>query len=187
MYSTILTSIALGIGLSAAAGFRVFIPLLVASVAGHFGWLPLTEGFTWLAGWPAMICFGTAALVEIAAYYIPVVDNLLDGINLPLVVAAGSLLATSVLPVDQELWKWVSGILIGGGSAGMIHLGTAFLRLGSTKLTAGTGNAVLATAEHAAAIGTSIFSLIVPIVAAVLIILLLLFIGLRLLATTRKK
>ena len=186
MYSTLLPSIALGIGLSAAAGFRVFIPLLVAAVAGHFGWLPLTPGFAWLAGWPAIACFGTAALVEIGAYYIPVVDNMLDAINLPLVVAAGSLLATSVLPVDQELWKWVSGILIGGGSAGMIHLGTAFLRLGSTKLTAGTGNAALATAEHAASLGTSIMSLIVPVIAAVVILFLIVVLALRFLGSSKK-
>ena len=186
MYTTLLTSVALGVGLSAAAGFRVFIPLLVAAVAGHFGWLPLTPGFAWLGGWPAIACFGTAALVEIAAYYIPVVDNLLDAVNLPLVVAAGSILATSVLPVDQDLWKWVSGILIGGGSAGMIHLGTAFLRLGSTKLTAGTGNGVLATAEHAASLGTSILSLIVPVVAAVLILILLVFLAFRFLGSSKK-
>jgi hypothetical protein len=41
-------SIALGIGLAAATGFRVFLPLLVASVAAHTGHLHLGESFSWL-------------------------------------------------------------------------------------------------------------------------------------------
>jgi len=95
----------MGIGLSASAGFRVFVPLLVAGIGGRFGWVPLTEHFHWLGEWPALVCFGTATVIEIFAYYIPVVDNLLDTITTPLAILAGTLLATSVLPIDQELWK----------------------------------------------------------------------------------
>jgi len=50
----------MGIGLSASAGFRVFVPLLVAGIGGRFGWVPLTEHFHWLGEWPALICFGIA-------------------------------------------------------------------------------------------------------------------------------
>jgi len=168
-----ITSVALGIGLSAAAGFRVFVPLLVASVAARLGILPLTEGFAWMGSWAALICFGTATVVEIVAYYIPFVDNLLDAANVPMVIGAGSLLATSVLPVDHELLKWVSGILIGGGSASVIHFGTALLRLASSKTTAGTGNTVLSTGEHVAAFGTAITSLFLPILMGAVVLLLI--------------
>jgi hypothetical protein len=96
-------SVLLGIGLSASAGFRVFIPLLIAALAGKFDFLPLTESFQWMASWPAIICFGTATLIELVAYYIPVVDNFLDLITTPMAILAGTLLATSVLPVDNEL------------------------------------------------------------------------------------
>jgi hypothetical protein len=168
-----ITSIALGIGLSAAAGFRVFVPLLVAAVAAKLGILPLTEGFAWMGSWAALICFGTATVVEIVAYYIPFVDNLLDAANVPMVIGAGSLLATSVLPVDHELLKWVSGILIGGGSASVIHFGTALLRLASSKTTAGTGNTVLSTGEHVAAFGTAITSLFLPILMGAVVLLLI--------------
>jgi len=70
--------VCMGIGLSASAGFRVFVPLLIAGIGGRFGWVPLTDHFHWLGEWPALICFGTATVIEIFAYYIPVVDNLLD-------------------------------------------------------------------------------------------------------------
>ncbi len=38
-------SIALGIGLSAACGFRVFVPLLIISAANYTGHMSLSPGF----------------------------------------------------------------------------------------------------------------------------------------------
>jgi hypothetical protein len=172
--------LALGLGLSASAGFRVFVPLLVAAVAAKTGILPLQENFAWMSSWPAIICFGTATVTEIAAYYIPVVDNFLDAINTPLAIAGGTLLATSVLPADMAFVQWIIGLLVGGGSAGIIHAGTSLLRLASTKTTAGTGNAVVATGEHAAAFGLSVSTLFVPVVAGIIVLLLVGFLLSRL-------
>lgn len=171
MNKEILIAVAIGIGLSASCGFRVFVPMLVASIAAKTGIFPLNEGFQWLAGWPAIFCFGTATVVEILAYYIPFVDNMLDTITTPLAVGAGTLLLTSVLPIDNEFLKWATGFLFGGGAAATVQGGTALTRLASTKLTAGTGNAVVATGEHAAAFGTSILSLFIPLIIAVIVIL----------------
>lgn len=162
--------VALGLGLSASAGFRVFVPLLVAAVAAKFGIIPLNDSFSWMAGWPAIICFGTATVLEILAYYIPFFDNLLDAVNAPLAIAGGTLLATAVLPADNELLKWSIGLIMGGGTAGIIHAGTSFLRLASSKTTAGAGNAVLSTGEHLAAFTFSISALFIPIVIALIII-----------------
>jgi hypothetical protein len=169
-------SVLLGIGLSASAGFRVFIPLLIAALAGKFDFMPLTESFQWMASWPAIICFGTATLIELVAYYIPVVDNFLDLITTPMAILAGTLLATSVLPVDNELLKWGSGILLGGGAAGVIQTGTSLLRLFSTKTTAGIANPLVSTAEYMAALGTSVFSVLLPVIAGSLILVLIFYI-----------
>jgi hypothetical protein len=170
-----IAAILLGIGLSASAGYRVFIPLLIASIAGKMGWIPLTESFEWMGSTYALICFGTAAVVEIAAYYIPVVDNLLDTVTTPMALVAGTLLTTSVLPIDQDLLKWVTGIMVGGGSAGIIQMGTSMLRLASTKTTAGAGNPVVATAEHGLALGQSIMAILLPVITGFLVLLFLLF------------
>jgi len=170
MDKEIIVAVAIGIGLSAASGFRVFIPMLAASIAAKAGIFPLNEGFQWLAGWPALISLATATVVEIMAYYIPFIDNLLDTITTPLAVGAGTLLLTSVLPVDNDLLKWITGFIFGGGSAATIQGGTALTRLASTKLTAGTGNAVVATGENAAAIGTSVLSLVMPLIIAAVVI-----------------
>lgn len=176
MDKEIITAIAIGIGLSASCGFRVFVPLLVAGIAAKMGIFSVQEGFQWLSGWPALITFGTASIVEILAYYIPFVDNLLDTITTPLAVGAGSLLLTSVLPVDSDLLKWFTGVLVGGGTAATIQGGSVLTRLASTKLTAGTGNAVVATGEHAAAIGSSILSVFIPFLIAAIVIILVGFI-----------
>jgi hypothetical protein len=179
MTKEIIIAIAIGIGLSASCGFRVFVPMLVASIAAKTGILPLNEGFQWLASWPAIFCLGSATVVEILAYYVPFIDNLLDFITTPLAVGAGTLLLTSVIPIDNDILKWTAGLFVGGGAAATVQGGTVLARLGSSKLTAGTGNAVVATGEHAAAIGTSLLSLIIPIFVAVIILLLIIFIILK--------
>jgi len=172
----IIISLALGLGLSACCGFRVFIPLLAASVAGHMGWLPLAANFGWLDSIPAIICFSTAAVLEVLAYYIPVVDNFLDTIATPSAVIAGSVISASTFVHLDPSWQWILGIILGGGSAGIIQTGTAMTRLGSTKATAGTGNHILATGEAAAAAGGSILALLFPFMMALVIIALLLLI-----------
>ncbi|MDO5523255.1 MAG: DUF4126 domain-containing protein [Bacteroidia bacterium] len=164
-----ISAIALGIGLSASTGFRVFIPLLVAGLASHFGFLPLGENFAWMGSIPALLCFGVAAVVEVLGYYIPFVDNLLDGIATPLSVGAGTLLMTSVIPVESEWMKWIMGFVVGGGAAATIQSGSALTRLMSSKFTAGAGNPVVSTTEGVAATGFSIMSLIMPIVVAILL------------------
>lgn len=165
-----ISAIALGIGLSASAGFRVFIPLLVAGIASLFGILPLGENFEWISSMPALICFAVAAVVEILAYYIPFIDNLVDSIATPLSIASGTLLMTSVFPAENEWMKWIMGFIVGGGAAATIQSGSAITRLLSTKFTAGTGNPIVSTTEGVAATGFSILSLFIPVFVAILLI-----------------
>ena len=168
----------MGIALSACAGFRVFVPMLAASIAAHFNIIDLPSDLEWLGGWPAIICFGTAAIAEIGAFYIPFLDNILDTIATPLSIIAGTLLSFSIFPnTEQEpILRWVAALLAGGTAAGTIHLGTGLLRLFSSKTTAGTGNVVLATTENAAAISGSVLSFVIPIIAAVLVVVLIVWI-----------
>jgi hypothetical protein len=179
MEKEIITAVAIGIGLSASCGFRVFVPMLVASIAAKIGIFPVNEGFQWLGSWPAIISFGTATVAEILAYYIPFIDNLLDTITTPMAIGGGTLLLTSVLPIDNDFLKWAAGFLFGGGAAATVQGGTVLTRLASTKFTAGTGNAVVATGEHAAAFGTSFLAVLVPLIFAALVILLITYIILK--------
>ncbi|HOF56339.1 MAG TPA: DUF4126 domain-containing protein [Prolixibacteraceae bacterium] len=170
MEKEIITAIALGIGLSASTGFRVFLPLLVAGIAARLGFLPLTESFSWLSGNTSLISLGVATIVEIGAYYIPFIDNLLDSISTPLAVGAGTLITASVLPADSELVKWITSFIVGGGAAAAVQGGTAALRLGSTGTTGGTGNFLVSTGENIAATVTPIVTIIIPVIMALLIL-----------------
>lgn len=169
----ILLSLALGLGLSACCGFRVFIPLLVASIAAKAGWIHIADNFSWLSSLPAIFCFGTAAICEVLAYYIPVVDNILDTIATPSAIIAGSIVSASTFVHIDPTTQWVLGLIIGGGSAGIIQAGTGITRLGSTKLTAGMGNHALATGENVAAACGSVLALVFPFLMAAAIVLLL--------------
>lgn len=166
-----ITATALGIALAACCGFRVFVPMFVAGLASKFNLFHFSDSFSWLGTMPALISLGAATVFEIGAYYIPFIDNVLDAIAAPLAAVAGTLLATSVIPIESDWMKWMIGIIAGGGGAGLIASGTGLLRLFSSKTTLGTGNAVVSTGENAAAIGGSILSFLMPIIMAVLFVL----------------
>jgi len=185
MDKEIITAVALGIGLSASTGFRVFVPLLIAGIAARFGILPMNESFAWLSSDAALGSLGVATIVEIAAYYIPFVDNLLDHLSMPLSIGAGTLISASVLPIDSEMAKWLSSFILGGGSAALVQGATAALRLGSSGTTGGAANFLLASGENIAAIVTPILSIILPIVMA-LLILLSFWIALRMIIRRKK-
>ena len=91
----ILLSVGLGIGLAAACGFRVFLPVLVMGVGARAGALDLAEGFEWMAGTPALLALAVATVCEIGAYYIPWLDNVLDVAAMPAAVTAGVVVAAA--------------------------------------------------------------------------------------------
>jgi hypothetical protein len=166
-------SIALGIGLAAATGFRVFLPMLVMSAAAYTGHLQLADSFAWLGTPSALTLLGVAALAEILAYYIPGVDNLLDALATPAAVIAGTLVAAAVVTELPPLVKWSTAIIAGGGIAGLTQSTTALLRAKSTLFTGGLGNPVVATGELGGALVLSLLALAAPFAALTLVIVLL--------------
>ncbi|MBI5322012.1 DUF4126 domain-containing protein [Bradyrhizobium sp.] len=164
-------SIALGIALAAATGFRLFLPLLVLSVAAWTGHVNLNESFAWLGTPAAVIMLGTAAVVEVAAFYIPGVDNLLDTLATPGSVVAGTIASAAVMTDVPPMVKWTAAIIAGGGAAGITQGLTAMLRAKSTVFTGGIGNSAVATAELGGAALISILALAAPVAALALVIL----------------
>jgi len=167
---SIVFAVCTGLGLAAACGFRVFLPLLALSVAARADQLTLAEGFAWIGSTPALVVFAVAAAVEIAAYYIPLVDNLLDTIATPAAAVAGTVVASAML-VELEPWlRWTLGIVAGGGLAASIQIPTAAMRGGSTVTTAGLANPGIATGELLAAGLVSGIAVLAPIVVPMLVI-----------------
>jgi hypothetical protein len=170
-----LLSICVGIGLSAACGFRVFVPLLVMSIASLSGHLSLAHGFEWIGSYPALLSFSIATLLEIAGYYIPWVDHLLDTMASPAAVVAGIIVTASAVHDVSPFLKWTLAVIAGGGAAGVIQGTTVLTRGASTVTTGGLGNPVVATLELFGAAITSILAIVAPLLAALLLITFLVF------------
>ena len=163
-------SIALGIGLAAATGFRVFLPMLIVSGAAYTGHLPLTENFAWLGTSTALTMLGVAALVEIIAYYVPGIDNLLDTLATPAALVAGTVVSAAVMTDVSPMVKWTAAVIAGGGVAGLTQGAAALVRVKSTVLTGGIGNWIIATLELVGALLVSLLALAAPLVALGLVI-----------------
>lgn len=166
-------SIALGVGLAAATGLRLFLPMLVVSVAAYTGHLPLSDNFAWLAALPALILLSVAALIEILAYYIPGLDNLLDTLATPAAFVAGTIIAAAVITDLPPMVKWAAAIIAGGGIAGLTQTTSAVLRAKSTVLTGTLGNPVIATGELGGSLLLSLMALVAPLFTLLVIAVLL--------------
>jgi len=158
----ILAQIAMGVGLAACAGLRAFLPPLVLGVAGRMDWVDLSPTYAWLASTPALIVFAVAVATEILSDKIPVVDHLLDVIGAFIKPVAGTVVAASVLTDLSPLAATVAGIVIGGGSAGLVHLTKAKIRVFSTLTTGGLGNPVLSMGEDVLSLVGSVVAIAIP-------------------------
>lgn len=172
-YLPYLISAFIGIGLAAATGFRVFLPMFAVSLASYMGWIPQNENFQWLSGLPTLITTGIAMIVEILAYYIPFVDHLLDTISIPLATVAGSVMFASQFADIGTFPQWALALIAGGGTAAAISSGFAGTRAASTATTGGFGNSVVATTETAGAGIMSFLALAAPVIAFIAAIILI--------------
>jgi hypothetical protein len=166
-----IVSICAGVGLAAACGFRVFVPLLVLSIAATLDAVPLAKDFAWIATTPALVALATATVMEIAAYYVPWLDHALDVIATPAAVLAG-VVATAALMTDvSPVLRWALAIVAGGGVAGAVQGSTVLVRLKSGVTTAGVGNPLVATGETASSTVASVLAIVVPVIAFLLVVL----------------
>jgi hypothetical protein len=179
-------AVAMGVGLAAAVGFRVFVPMLVVSVGAYTGHLTLASGLAWLATPTALVMLSVAAALEILAYYVPGVDNALDVIAAPAALVAGTVVSAAVMTDVPPMIRWTAAVIAGGGAAGAIHGLTSLLRVKSTTMTAGFGNHAIATGEVAGALIVSLLALAAPL-AAVTIAVLFCWFAVRLLSRLRRR
>jgi hypothetical protein len=167
-------SLCIGIGLSAACGFRVFVPLLVMSVASLMGWFEPMKGFEWLAIPSVCIGLAVATICEIGAYYIPWVDNALDTIATPAAMVAGTLTTMAVSTGEMSQFaSWAAAIIVGGGTATAVQMGTVAVRGVSTATTGGIANPLVSTGEWISALIVSLLSFVVPVLAVIVGIILM--------------
>ena len=160
-----------GVSLSAACGFRVFLPLLALSIAVRFGGYAVNEHLAWVGSDPAFCSLLIATVVEIIAYYVPFVDHLLDTVSAPLAVAAGAVVTAGLLPDMPDFLQWTIGILAGSGAAGIVQLGTTAARGTSTVTTVGFGNFLVSTSENLLSAVGAVLAIALPALAIIGVLL----------------
>ncbi|MCD6425807.1 MAG: DUF4126 domain-containing protein [Anaerolineales bacterium] len=168
-----LLGVFIGIGLSATCGFRIFVPLLGMSIAYHAGALSFSPGFDWIGSWPATIAFGIAMVIEIAAYYIPWLDNMLDTIATPAAIVAGTIATASMVGDVTPFFRWSLAIIAGGGVAGLIQGSSVLVRGASTASTAGLANPAVSTGELIASVTGTLISIVIPTIAFLIVVVII--------------
>lgn len=171
MTTEMIFSMLLGVGLSASSGFRVFVPLFALSGASYFNIIELNATWAWLGSMPALVILGVASIVESVSYLVPVVDNLLDSIAVPLAGVAGTLVMASSLTDVSPAMTWALAIVAGGGVATGVKGSLATTRAVSTATTGGLANPAVSVAETGTAIGLSVLSIFAPILAMVVLLI----------------
>jgi hypothetical protein len=178
-----------GLGLAAACGLRVFLPLFVASIGVKMGLLSVGGPFGWLGSNAAVVLFGTATVVEVVGFMVPWVDHVLDLLAAPLAAVAGAVLMTSQLLVGSEVIgpdgvaaqsellppavAWSLGIIAGSVAASGVEAASIAGRLSSSVLTIGWLNPIYGMVETVLAFVITVITLLVPVITGVLVMLFL--------------
>lgn len=165
----LLLQVGVAIALASTCGLRAFLPVFLAAVAHHMGLLQLNEAFAWIANPATMVIFGLAVVLEVAADKVPALDHVLDSVGLVLRPAAGALVAAAALGELDPGVASASGLVLGGGSAGVVQLLKAKLRLASSATTAGILNPVVSLAEDGIALVTAITAILVPVITVLVV------------------
>ncbi len=169
----LLFSILVGIALSATSGLRLFIPFLIMSLASRAGYLELASGFEWVASTPALIALSAATALEVAAYSIPYVDNILSAVSVPLTAVAGTLLMLSFVMEMDPLISWTLAIIAGGGASMITRLSSNAVHAGSTATTGGLANPFVSLGETLLSIIMAVFAIIFPVLVLVILFILI--------------
>jgi hypothetical protein len=164
-----LLSVILGIGLAAACGFRVFVPLLLVGIAARSGHVALGPSFLWMASTPALVALGVATLLEVGAYYVPWLDHLLDVLATPAAVIAGAVMTASVVTGLDPMSKWTLALIAGGGISGTVQALTVGTRKASLLTTGGLANPLVSTGELAGAVLLTALAIALPLLAFALV------------------
>jgi hypothetical protein len=168
-----ITGLSTAFGLSGSAGLNAYIPLLMVALASRF---PLNNPLITLGspydllGSPWVIGILVVLLViEVLADKIPLVDSTNDAIQTFVRPVAGAILFAGSANVITEMSPILSlgaGLLVAGG----VHATKTVARPVVTASTAGTGNWAVSSVEDIIAFFVSLLALVLPIIAAILLI-----------------
>mgnify|MGYP001806939238 FL=1 len=173
----VLMAILMGISLSAASGFRVFLPPFLLSIVARFDLIWFLDlnlagtQFEFFTSTLAIIILGIATIAEFAGYYAPWIDNTLDTIATPASILAGIAMTAIVLEGTEPIIQWAIAVVAGGGVSATIQSATVATRGLSSTFTFGLGNSAVATGENVASVALTLIAILIPFLSAFVVIL----------------
>lgn len=158
-----------GISLSAMTGFRAFLPPLILGLLLRFfpEAVVLQPSFQFLSHDSVLIALGVAALVEFLGDKIPLVDNLLDWLQLPSKIAFSAILTFALVPGATHWFYLLVAIVFAESATLTVHTGKAGLRALSTTTTGGVANPIMSLIEDVISLIGSVVALLAPIFAVI--------------------
>lgn len=122
-----LTELSVAAALAWGSGFRLYAVVFLAGAAQRMGWVALPGDLVLLSGDPFLIASGVLLLGEFLADKVPAFDSLWDGLQTFARIPGGMALAFAALG-DHGPSTQLAAALLGGGIAGMTHLGKSGVR-----------------------------------------------------------
>lgn len=168
----LLLALCLGLGLSAACGFRVFLPPFAMSLATQRGMLVPAPKWAWLGSETAVITLGVATTIEVFAYFIPWVSNALDSLELIAAPIAGTLITVTSLSMVGDInpvLMWTTAVIAGGGTAELVEGATTVTRLTAASATGGLANPVVGIIELLTSTILTLLAMTAPLLTLVLV------------------
>lgn len=165
----------LGLGLASATGLRTFLPLLLLAVAARFELfgVRLNDQMDWLGSAPAIAALAVAAVTEVAADKIPVVDNLLNGLGFIVRPIAGAVAAGAVFWGVDPAAAAIAGLIVGAPAALAFNAAQGGVRAASTGMTGGLANPVISTVDDVLSAVLAVLALLAPVLVPLLLVALM--------------
>ncbi|MBK7446799.1 MAG: DUF4126 domain-containing protein [Ignavibacteria bacterium] len=172
--------ILIGLGLSAASGFRLFVPFAILSIFSISGIYNITSTPFIFSSDLFLIIFIILSVSEVLLFYNPWIDNMLDLISTPASIFSGIILTYFVL-YDTEIYlRLLISVILGGLVSLNVQLLTVKARSSTSIFSKGNGNQIVSTIENISSIFISILVLKFPLagifVSAIIIYLIYTFI-----------
>jgi len=172
--------ILIGLGLSAASGFRLFVPFAILSIFSISGIYNTTSTPYIFSSDLFLVIFIILSVSEVVLFYNPWIDNMLDLISTPASIFSGIILTYFVL-YDTEIYlRLLISVILGGLVSLNVQLLTVKARSSTSIFSKGNGNQIVSTIENISSIFISILVLKFPLagifVSAIIIYLIYTFI-----------
>jgi len=160
-----------GLSLSAMTGFRAFMPPLILGVLYRFfpDMVKINESFAFLAGDPVLIALGVAAAAEFLADKFPVIDNILDWLELPAKIAFSAILTFALIPGGSHWFYLLVAMVFAQTATLSVHAGKTGLRAASTVGTGGIANPLIGILEDIITFIGTIMAIVLPWLAIILL------------------